>query len=64
MANTFTVTMTSAGFMLGPLVTGFLQDALGDLRLSLIILSFTALSLTAAGLLLRAPQSRQVPSTL
>jgi predicted MFS family arabinose efflux permease len=63
-ANTFTVTMTSAGFMLGPLVTGFLQDALGDLRLSLIILSFTALSLTAAGLLLRAPQSRQVPSTL
>ena len=54
-ANTFMFTMSSAGFVLGPLTAGFLQDALGDLRLTLTILSFTALFLTVAGLLLRAP---------
>ena len=54
-ANTMISTMTSAGFVLGPLIAGFLQDALGDLRLTLTILSFTALFLTGAGLLLRAP---------
>ena len=56
-ANTMTSTMTSAGFVLGPLIAGILQDALGDLRLTLTILSFTALFLTVAGLLLRAPPS-------
>ena len=54
-ANTFMLTMSSVGFVLGPLIAGFLQDALGDLRLSLIIVSFAALLLTAAGLLLRSP---------
>ena len=54
-ANTMISTMTSAGFVLGPLIAGFLQDALGDLRLTLTILSFTALFSTGAGLLLRAP---------
>jgi hypothetical protein len=35
------------------LTTGFLQEALGDLRVSLMIVSFAALSLTTAGTLLR-----------
>ena len=54
-ANTMTSTMTSAGFVLGPLIAGFLQDALGDLKLALIILSFTPLSLTVSALFLRRP---------
>ena len=63
-ANTFMTTMSSAGLVLGPLIAGFLQDALGDLKLALTILSFSALFLTAAGLLLRTSQYRRVPSTL
>ena len=47
------MTMVATGSALGPLMAGFLQGALGDLKLSLTILSFAALSLTAAGLLLR-----------
>ena len=49
----FTTMMTSGGIALGPLITGFLQGGLGDLRQALIIVSFTGLSLTAAGILLR-----------
>jgi cyanate permease len=45
--------MSSGGIALGPLVTGFLQEAWGDLRLSLLLVSFAALSLSAAGTLLR-----------
>ena len=48
----FTTMMTSAGIALGPLVTGFLQEILGGLRPALIIVSFSGLSLSAAGLLL------------
>ena len=56
-AITLTLTMGSIGMILGPLIAGFLQGALGDLRLTLTILSFSALSLTAAALLLRpSPQ--------
>ena len=51
-AITFTMGMTATGATLGPLVAGFLQDALGDLRLTLVIVSFAALSLSVAGLLL------------
>jgi ACS family hexuronate transporter-like MFS transporter len=54
-ANTLIFTMASAGFVLGPLIAGFLQEALGDLKLALILLSFTALFLTACGLFLRPP---------
>ena len=54
-ANTFMLTMSSAGFVLGPLIAGFLQDALGDLRLTLTIVSFAALFLTASGVLLKPP---------
>ena len=56
-ALAFIVTMMSVGTALGPLVTGFLQEFLGDLRPALLIISFAALSLSAAGTLLRvAPQ--------
>lgn len=48
----FTTMMTSAGIALGPLITGFLQDGVGGLRQALIIVSFTGLSLTAAGAIL------------
>ena len=49
----FTSMMTSGGIALGPLVTGFLQEILGDLRPALLIVSFSGLSLSAAGILLR-----------
>ena len=52
-AITFIMTMVATGMTLGPLIAGFLQDALGDLKLTLTILSFAVLSLSAAGLLLR-----------
>lgn len=50
----FTMMMTSCGGALGPLAAGFLQEALGDVRQTLVIISFTSLSLTAAGFLLRS----------
>ena len=43
----------SAGSVAGPLVTGFLQEALQDLRAALLIVSFAGLSLSLAGMLLR-----------
>ena len=52
-ALAFTMMMSSVGTTLGPLITGFLDQALGDLRLSLAIVSFTSLSLCIAGILLR-----------
>ena len=54
-ASTFTLTCGSAGLALGPLIAGFLQEALGDFRLTLSIVSLPALLLTAAGLLLTPP---------
>ena len=52
-AVAFTVMMSSVGTALGPLTAGLLQQALGDLRETLFIVSFTGLSLTAAGIFLR-----------
>ena len=43
----------SSGTAVGPLVTGFLQEALGDLRLALWIMGFAPLSLAVAGTFLR-----------
>ncbi|MCH7653641.1 MAG: MFS transporter [Chloroflexi bacterium] len=43
----------SIGAVLGPLVTGFLQEALEDLRTALFLVSFAGLSLTAVGFVLR-----------
>jgi predicted MFS family arabinose efflux permease len=48
-----TMMLISSGTVLGPLVAGFLQQALGDLRLTLLFVSFTPISLTVAGSLLR-----------
>jgi MFS family permease len=52
-AVSFTLMMTSLGTALGPLSAGFLQEALGDLRMTLLILSFAPLSLAIAASILR-----------
>ena len=50
---------SSAGIAIGPLACGALQQATGDLRLSLAVVSFTSLSLCVAGLLMRHGLSSQ-----
>ena len=57
-AISFTIMTLSLGNALGPLATGFLQEALGDLRPALLIISFTPLSLCLAGLTLRFGTAR------
>jgi len=52
-AFTFTMMMTSVGTSLGPLITGFMQEAFDDLKLALFIISFTSISLVLAGSTLR-----------
>ncbi len=51
-AVAFLTVMTSLGFLLGPLATGFLQEVT-DLRTALQIVSLSALSLTVTGIILR-----------
>ncbi len=51
-AVSFTMMMSASGTALGPLVAGFIQELLSDIRLSLLITSFFGLSLTVAGMLL------------
>ena len=51
-AMSFTMMNLSLGTAVGPLATGFLQEALGDLKPALLILSFAPLSLYLAGLIL------------
>lgn len=51
-ALSFTIMTTSLGTALGPLATGFLQEALGRLQLALFIVSFTPLSLCVSGMIL------------
>ena len=58
-AISFTMMMTSGGGALGPLTAGFLQEALGNLQQTLMVISFTSLLLTAAGFLLRTSRQRQ-----
>ncbi|HIM37461.1 MAG TPA: MFS transporter [Dehalococcoidia bacterium] len=52
-AFTFTMMMTSVGTSLGPLFTGFLQEAFDDLKPALFIISFGSVSLILAGSKLR-----------
>ena len=52
-AVAFTMMATSIGTALGPLLTGFLQTGLGDLRQALLLVSLAPLSLLVAGWLLR-----------
>ena len=56
--------MISSGTAVGSLVTGLLQEALGDLRLSLLIVGFAPLSLTIAATLLRPGTVGQMPRRL
>ena len=60
---------SSAGIALGPLVAGIIQELTGDVRLSLIVVSFASLSLCAAGLIMKhglsslsAPSPEPAPS--
>ena len=52
-AVAFSMMMSSIGTALGPLAAGLLQQMLGGLQQTLFVLSFTGLSLTIAGILLR-----------
>ena len=54
------MTMTGAGALLGPIVSGALQETWGTLRPVLTIVSFAPMSLCAAGLLLRQ-QGNELP---
>ena len=58
-AFAFTMAMTSVGTSLGPLFTGFLQEAFDHLKLALFIMSFTSVSLILAGSALRFRSQRQ-----
>ena len=41
--------MTSVGTSLGPLFTGFLQETFDDIKMALLLISFTSVSLILAG---------------
>ena len=62
-AFSFTMMMTSIGTSLGPLITGFLQEATGDLKLALFIMSFTSISLILAGTTLRFGSQQEIGET-
>ena len=62
-AFSFTMMMTSIGTSLGPLITGFLQEATGELKLSLFIMSFTSISLILAGTTLRFGAQQEIGET-
>ena len=64
MGVAFMHVMISSGTAVGSLVTGLLQEALGDLRLSLLIVGFAPLSLTIAATLLRPGTVGQMPRRL
>ena len=57
-AFTFTMMMTSVGTSMGPLITGFLQEAFDSLKLALFLISFTSISLVLAGTTLRFSSQR------
>ena len=59
MGIAFIMMMSSIGTTLGPLLTGLLQEVSGDLRLSLLIVSFGSLSVSISGLFLRASSPPQ-----
>jgi len=65
MGIAFIMMMSSIGTTLGPLVTGLLQEATADLRLALFIVSFGALSVSIAGIFLKAsspPRQETAPA--
>ena len=48
-AFSITMMMVSLGYALGPLITGIIQDATGDLKLALLIMSVASVTLIIAG---------------
>ena len=62
-AVAFTMMMSSVGTALGPLAAGLLQQALGGIQETLFIISFTGLSLTAAGIFLRTGTHPNIEET-
>ena len=62
-AFTFTMMMTSVGTSMGPLITGFLQEALDDLKMALLLISFASITLVIAGGTLRFGAQRQATET-
>ena len=59
MGIAFIMMMSSIGTTLGPLLTGILQEATGDLRLSLLLVSIGPLSVSGAGMFLKASSPPQ-----
>ena len=59
-AFAFTMMMTSVGTSLGPLLTGYLQEAFNDLKPALFLISFASVSLILAGSTLQFGAQRQV----
>ena len=59
-AFAFTMMMTSVGTSLGPLLTGYLQEAFNDLKPALLLISFASVSLILAGSTLQFGAQRQV----
>ena len=59
-AFTFTMMMTSVGTSMGPLITGFLQEAFDSLQLALFLISFASISLALAGGTLRFSSQQQL----
>ena len=57
-------TLDWMGSALGPLMTGFIQEATDNLRLALVIASFCLLSITAAGLVLSTRGKRMLKASL
>ena len=62
-ALAFTTTMLSLGTVVGPVMTGVLQEATGDLEKALFVASFGALLLTFAGTFLRIGRTEARSST-
>ncbi len=60
-AFSFTMMMTSIGQALGPLFTGYLQEATDDLRLAMIIMSFVPITLVMAGTTIRFGRLASAP---
>ena len=48
-AFSFTMMLISVGQALGPLFTGYIQEATGDLKLAMVIMSFVPVTLVMAG---------------
>ena len=59
-AFAFTMMMTSVGTSLGPLLTGYLQEAFDDLKPALFLISFASVSLILAGSTLRFGEQPQM----